>query len=246
MCNLCRKKFNELNEVAHIIAYSPNGPRGNIECDAEFINSYENLILLCPTCHRKVDDNPDEFSAEILINKKQEHINYVINQLCRQSVHRNSDIFCIRAFIKYGDLNNLARYIYFLPNSFDTYFLDLPDFIEKLFLDIPSALPFYDPQLNNSFKCFFYVYEELCDLLNGYEGKLNYKYRNLPPQPNFISKETPIAQENSIAYINKKYLSDEALQNLSCSLIEMKDLFLEQYRDFIRFIKQNYPEISLL
>lgn len=240
MCNLCRKRFNELNEVAHIIAYSPNGPRGNIECDAEFINSYENLILLCPICHRKVDDNPNEFSAEILINKKQEHINYVINQFGRQSVHRNSDIFCIRAFIKYGDLNNLERYIYFLPNSFDTYFLNLPYFIENLFLDIPSALPFNNSELNDYFKKFYKIYHELCNSLNGYNDGLKFEYKHCPPQPNFITTKFPEAG------LNKIYLSDEALNNLYSSIIEKKELFLEQYQNLIRFIKQNYPEISFL
>lgn len=240
MCNLCRNRINELNEVAHIIAYSPNGPRGNIEFDAEFINSYENLILLCPTCHKKVDDNPDKFPVNFLINKKQEHINYVINQFNHQSTHRNSDIVCIRAFIKYGNLNNLAKYIYYIPNSFNTNFLCLPDFIDNLLLDIPSALPFNNSKLNDYFEDFYETYNELCDLFNGYNNRLKYEYKHCSSQPNFITTKFPVAG------LNKEYLSDEALNVLSDSLIKKKELFLTKYQNFICFIKQNYPEINFL
>jgi alr3663 protein len=240
MCNLCRNRVNELNEVAHIIAHSPNGPRGNSEYNTEFINSYENLILLCPTCHREVDDNPDKFPVDFLMIQKQEHISYVVNQLDRQSVHRNSDIFCIRAFIEYGELNKLAEYIYYLPNSFNTRFITLPSFIDSLLLDIPSALPFNDSKLNNYFEKFYNTYHELCYLLNGFNDKLKYEYKHYPPKPNFITTKFPEAG------LNKIYLSDEALNNLCSSIIEKKELFLEQYQNLIRFIKQNYPEISFL
>ena len=240
MCNLCRNRVNELNEVAHIIAHSPNGPRGNSECNTEFVNSYENLILLCPTCHRKVDDNPNKFPVNFLINKKQEHINYVVNQFNHQSTHRDSDIFCIRAFIKYGELNKLAEYIYYLPNSFNTRFINLPSFIDSLRLDTPSALPFNDSELNNYFKKFYDTYLELCYLLNGFNDKLKYEYKHYPPQLNFITTKFPEAG------LNKIYLSAEALNNLYSSIIGKKKLFLEQYQNLIRFIKQNYPEISFL
>lgn len=181
MCNLCKKRVNELNVVAHIIAYSPHGPRGDTACDAEFINSYENLILLCPTCHREVDADPDKFTADFLINQKQRHISYIDDQLDQKSARRNSDVFCIRKFIECGDLNNLAGYIRFLPNSFDTHFVNLPSFIDDLLSDIPSALPFYDFELESYFKRFYDSYRELCDVLNGKNDNLKHGYENLPP-----------------------------------------------------------------
>ena len=42
-------------EMAHQIAQSPDGPRG---ADGRGDDTYDNLILLCPTCHRTVDKAP--------------------------------------------------------------------------------------------------------------------------------------------------------------------------------------------
>ena len=80
-CQLCNKdlttaylsrgRFNSYAQMAHIVAYSENGPRA-----VEFAtkdNSYENLMLLCPECHKTIDDFPKEFSIDYLKNKKRMH-----------------------------------------------------------------------------------------------------------------------------------------------------------------------------
>lgn len=60
-----------LGEMAHIIARSPAGPRGS---EAAGTDAYENLILLCPTCHRTVDKAPaGTFTEEILRSWKASH-----------------------------------------------------------------------------------------------------------------------------------------------------------------------------
>jgi len=48
------KNYN-VGEMAHVIAQSPAGPRGNSAGGAD---TYDNLILLCPTCHREIDKAP--------------------------------------------------------------------------------------------------------------------------------------------------------------------------------------------
>lgn len=60
-----------VGEMAHVIAKRPNGPRG---VDAGGSDDYDNLVLLCPTCHRTVDKAPDgTFPAEMLLRWKQNH-----------------------------------------------------------------------------------------------------------------------------------------------------------------------------
>ncbi len=58
MCNLCQIQLIENNiliaEMAHIIAKSSSGARGSTSNIDD--NSYDNLILLCPNCHTKVDN----------------------------------------------------------------------------------------------------------------------------------------------------------------------------------------------
>lgn len=53
-----------LGEMAHIIARRPSGPRGCESRDDD--NSYDNLILLCPTHHTIVDKAPEVYTEECL------------------------------------------------------------------------------------------------------------------------------------------------------------------------------------
>ncbi|HAS8282362.1 TPA: HNH endonuclease [Vibrio vulnificus] len=72
----CREDLIEkdflVGEMAHIIPQSEKGPRGN---GVKGSDSYDNLILLCPTCHRKIDKckNPEvEYPRELLLSWKRE------------------------------------------------------------------------------------------------------------------------------------------------------------------------------
>lgn len=60
-----------VGEMAHIIARSEQGPRGTTGGGAD---TYENLLLLCPTCHRHIDKSPEgTFTVEQLHGWKTEH-----------------------------------------------------------------------------------------------------------------------------------------------------------------------------
>lgn len=60
-----------VGEMAHVIARSSAGPRGVPEGGSD---TYDNLLLLCPTCHRKVDKAPEgTYPTEILHTWKSEH-----------------------------------------------------------------------------------------------------------------------------------------------------------------------------
>lgn len=60
-----------VGEMAHVIAKSPGGPRGR---DGGGADTYGNLVLLCPTCHRDVDKAPDgTFPQEMLHDWKAQH-----------------------------------------------------------------------------------------------------------------------------------------------------------------------------
>jgi hypothetical protein len=64
------RSFN-VGEMAHVIARSQDGPRGLAGGGSD---EYENLLLLCPTCHRMVDKAPEgEYPAEMLLRWKADH-----------------------------------------------------------------------------------------------------------------------------------------------------------------------------
>ena len=55
-----------IDELAHIIPYSNDGPRSTSSPDGFDTHSYSNLIVLCPTCHTIVDKSPDNYPAAML------------------------------------------------------------------------------------------------------------------------------------------------------------------------------------
>lgn len=60
--------------VAHIIADSENGPRGDVVLSKKLANHPDNVMLLCDACHREIDkENPDKYSADDLRRMKRMH-----------------------------------------------------------------------------------------------------------------------------------------------------------------------------
>lgn len=61
--------------VAHIIAASPDGVRGNEVLSYELADDPDNLMLLCDIHHREVDDRKktDTYSVEVLRKMKRDH-----------------------------------------------------------------------------------------------------------------------------------------------------------------------------
>ena len=68
-----------IGDMAHVIARSPRGPRGQARCPGD--NRYENLILLCPTDHRQADRAPADFPAAKLRRWKRLHERWVEQRL---------------------------------------------------------------------------------------------------------------------------------------------------------------------
>lgn len=60
-------------ELAHVIGQSARGPRGQCGLAVEKRDEYQNIILLCPTCHTLADKNPKQFSAKMLHEWKRCH-----------------------------------------------------------------------------------------------------------------------------------------------------------------------------
>lgn len=60
-------------QMAHIVAFSREGPRGSTALRPGDINDAENLMLLCPQCHKLIDDHPERFTVATLEKYKGKH-----------------------------------------------------------------------------------------------------------------------------------------------------------------------------
>lgn len=64
-------------EVAHIIAFQVDGPRGRASGRPQRINDLANLMLLCDACHKLVDRHPEEYPVVRLRLFKQQHEEFI-------------------------------------------------------------------------------------------------------------------------------------------------------------------------
>jgi 5-methylcytosine-specific restriction endonuclease McrA len=62
-----------IGEIAHIVADSRQGPRGESLLSDEERDKHPNLVLLCRNCHKKIDDQPRIYSVSVLRQIKLDH-----------------------------------------------------------------------------------------------------------------------------------------------------------------------------
>lgn len=63
---------SNFGEVAHIIASSKDGPRGESQ-STELQIEFSNLMLLCAKCHKEIDDFPEKYPVDLLQKWKHDH-----------------------------------------------------------------------------------------------------------------------------------------------------------------------------
>lgn len=64
-------------EVAHIVAFRVDGPRGRNDARPAEIHRAENLMLLCPACHKLIDDHPGQYTVAALRTYKENHERHI-------------------------------------------------------------------------------------------------------------------------------------------------------------------------
>lgn len=65
--------ITNIEELAHIIGQKIKGPRGNSKMPLNERDEFENIVLLCPTCHTLIDKKPDMFPDAIILAWKSKH-----------------------------------------------------------------------------------------------------------------------------------------------------------------------------
>lgn len=66
-----------IGEECHIVARSPDGPRGQSPLTLEQRDKYANLVLLCAVHHKVIDDQPGQYTVDHLKQIKGTHENWV-------------------------------------------------------------------------------------------------------------------------------------------------------------------------
>lgn len=79
--HITKEKIN-FSEKAHIYAFSKGGKRYSLLKARSKINDIDNLMLLCEKCHKLIDSEDTDYSAEELLEMKKEHEDRVARLVC--------------------------------------------------------------------------------------------------------------------------------------------------------------------
>ncbi len=60
-------------ELAHVFAANNQGPRSQSDLSVAERGAFENLIVLCPSCHTEIDKSEQDYPAELLHEWKASH-----------------------------------------------------------------------------------------------------------------------------------------------------------------------------
>jgi hypothetical protein len=111
-----------VGEQAHIRSPKPDGPRHDPEYDKSKLDSYENLILLCPTHHTMIDaNNGAGYTVEQLVQMRTKHE--------KQQARREGTDKTLRAYVgqQYNkDDQVLFEQVDLSGPSVDSMFVDVP------------------------------------------------------------------------------------------------------------------------
>jgi len=226
-----------MSETAHVIAQSKKGPRGE-EGYIGDIDDYDNLILLCPTHHKAVDDNPINFPSDWLRSRKHELEQWVHNSLQLDS-RRNRDVNALRLLMKNLAFTRIQGHCDDLPDSFDLNFHDTGTTLTNFPIDLPDARPFYDGVLEARFSEFEKSYWELSWVLTA--NLETEKKGTIPVYREAIQRGSryfvPFNKGEIYAHKESFHIQDE--------IRARRDRFIHCYHELMKYLRFNYSEIDL-
>jgi hypothetical protein len=107
-----------IGEACHIVAESPQGPRGDSYLADDQRDEYQNLILLCAVHHKVVDDQPGKYSVQYLKEIKKGHEGWVMQSLSEYDPleQKNSERYAsyVDEWISRVDLENWRAWTSYL------------------------------------------------------------------------------------------------------------------------------------
>lgn len=235
VCNLCKKYVPLIAQQAHIIAHSSKGPRGNIPYEGN-IDSYDNLILLCPNCHTEIDNYPENYSVKRLRDIKLKHEKNIQNSISNNISNAKLDnIWVIQQLIYNGYLYELNRFIKMLPKLMDIKFFDFFMVFDEL-KEMKNIYPVSDHKLQKLLEDIDLSAKEIDKYISGYVEYRGRRYNNFDSPPESSSR---IYRVREGLPWNQECQIDQGIENA-------KIQFLDVHEKLILYIRKYYPELASL
>jgi len=166
-----------IGEECHIIAESPEGPRGDPTIPKDKLNKYDNLMLLCRIHHKIIDDQYKTFTVDCLKEMKSLHENWVRESLATydQQKQRDDELYAayVEAWLKSAQIPEWKAWTSHILGGDDP----------KLWIDVDESLsslrewifariwPRRYPELEDSFENFRRVLQDFQNTFHRYSQK---------------------------------------------------------------------------
>ena len=217
----CRIKLTEpegaatYGNVCHIVAESPDGPRGQSILTKNERNSYSNLVLLCAHHHDVIDaipTGPQTYPVEVLHRIKTEHELWVEDTLAPQS--DAAQLAYARVVDDITTAMSLNSWTWFSDHAIRDILpleaVDASAYLERRL--IQTVWPGKFPELENaaqrtmnSFVRFVRHFETSCEpTVGGKHLQANLSYKRISPSPHYSYWA---AARNIWSQLNCAYLS---------------------------------------
>ena len=114
------KQAHTIGEMAHICGDKPGSNRHDPNQSADERDDYSNLILLCPTHHRTIDqkENEERYPVDLLKQMKTEHEAFVLARLAPEALDSRAAIAVAiapmlaenrQAWLSFGPTSDIAK-----------------------------------------------------------------------------------------------------------------------------------------
>ena len=104
--------------MAHIKGEKPGSARYDPSMIDKERNAYPNLILVCQNCHKVIDDQPDIYTADRLLEIKQMHESWILESTEREILNVTfSQLAEVTGFLCSVQLSNTSYYTVISPKD---------------------------------------------------------------------------------------------------------------------------------
>ena len=107
-----------LGFMAHIVGENPDSARYSKDMPIKEKNSYNNLLLLCGSCHKKIDNQENTYTVEKLHKIKQEHEKWIIDATKNQVIHVTfAELDIVTKYLASDQIQSEESYIVIPPKE---------------------------------------------------------------------------------------------------------------------------------
>jgi len=127
-CAICRSELIIKDEstdretivavMAHIKGKKPGSARYDPNMSQKERDSEDNLILVCPTCHKKIDDQPETYTANKLLQIKTEYEKWVGERIQSAIIDVTfAELAVVTKYVASGQASQIESYTIIPPRN---------------------------------------------------------------------------------------------------------------------------------